>query len=83
MHTHVIETERLILRPLSLNDAEAEFVWLSDPIVNRYMPYNLYTNVADVAPSAHMITMTALGSSVTTCAATPGTKATLLKLPRP
>ena len=48
MHTHVIETERLILRPLSLDDAEAEFVWLSDPVVNRYMPYNLYTNVADV-----------------------------------
>ena len=48
MHAHVIETERLILRPLSLVDAEAEFVWLSDPIVNRYMPYNLYTDVADV-----------------------------------
>ena len=48
MHNHVIETERLILRPLSLKDAEAEFVWLSDPIVNRYMPYNLYTDVADV-----------------------------------
>ena len=48
MHTHVIETERLILRPLSLDDAEAEFVWLSDPVVNRYMPYNLYTDVADV-----------------------------------
>ena len=48
MHTHIIETERLILRPLSLDDAEAEFVWLSDPIVNRFMPYNLYTNVPDV-----------------------------------
>lgn len=48
MHTHVIETERLILRPLSTDDAEAEFAWLSDPIVNRYMPYNLYTNVEDV-----------------------------------
>ena len=48
MHHHIIETERLILRPLSLDDAEAEFVWLSDPVVNRYMPYNLYTNVADV-----------------------------------
>lgn len=48
MHTHVIETERLILRPLSLDDAEAEFVWLSDPLVNRYMPYSLYTDVADV-----------------------------------
>lgn len=48
MHSHVIETQRLILRPLQLTDAEAEFVWLSDPIVNRYMPYNLYTDVADV-----------------------------------
>ena len=48
MHNHVIETERLILRPLTIDDAEAEFVWLSDPVVNRYMPYNLYTNIADV-----------------------------------
>lgn len=48
MNTHVLETDRLILRPLTLDDAEAEFVWLSDPVVNRYMPYNLYTNVADV-----------------------------------
>lgn len=48
MHNHVIETERLILRPLTTSDAEAEFVWLSDPVVNRYMPYNLYTNVDDV-----------------------------------
>ena len=48
MHTHIIETERLILRPLRLDDAEAEYVWLSDPVVNPYMPYNLYTDVADV-----------------------------------
>ena len=48
MHTHVIETARLTLRPLTTDDAEAEFVWLSDPAVNRYMPYNLYSNVADV-----------------------------------
>ena len=47
MHNHVIETERLILRPLTVDDAEAEFVWLSDPIVNRFMPYSLYTDVAD------------------------------------
>lgn len=45
MHNHVIETERLILRPLTVADAEAEFVWLSDPEVNRFMPYNLYTSV--------------------------------------
>ncbi len=43
-----IETERLILRPLTTDDAEAEFVWLSDPEVNRYMPYALYTDIADV-----------------------------------
>ena len=45
MHTHILETERLILRPLTVADAEAEFVWLSDPEVNRFMPYNLYTSV--------------------------------------
>lgn len=48
MHHHVLETERLILRPLQTDDAEAEFVWLSDPVVNRYMSYSLYTNMADV-----------------------------------
>ena len=41
-----IETERLILRPFKSSDAEAAFVWLSDPRVNRYMPYPLYTSVA-------------------------------------
>ena len=45
MHTYTLETERLILRPLIVADAEAEFVWLSDPEVNRFMPYNLYTSV--------------------------------------
>lgn len=45
MHTHILETPRLILRPLTVADAEAEFVWLSDPEVNRFMPYNLYTSV--------------------------------------
>lgn len=49
MHNHVIETARLILRPLRMDDAEAEFVWLSDPIVNRYMPYSLYTRLEDVS----------------------------------
>lgn len=48
MHPYVIETERLRLRPLTLDDAEAEFVWLSDPKVNRYMPYNLYTSLEQV-----------------------------------
>ena len=45
MHGYVWETNRLILRPLTTEDAEAAFVWLSDPEVNRYMPYPIYTEV--------------------------------------
>lgn len=45
MHSFILETDRLILRPLTVDDAEAEFVWLSDPEVNRFMPYSLYTSV--------------------------------------
>lgn len=37
-----IETERLVLRPLTINDAKDVFEWASDPVVNRFMPYNLY-----------------------------------------
>ena len=37
MHSVTLETDRLILRPLTVADAEAVFVWASDPIVNRYM----------------------------------------------
>lgn len=48
MHRFTLETPRLILRPLKADDAEAAFVWLSDPAVNRFMPYSLYTDVEDV-----------------------------------
>ena len=41
----IIETERLLIRPFSIEDAPAAFAWLSDPRVNRYMPYSLYTSV--------------------------------------
>lgn len=44
MHTYTLETERLILRPLTPEDAEAVFVWVSDPKVVRFMPYLLYTD---------------------------------------
>ncbi len=40
-----IETERLILKPLTAADAPEVFVWNSDPEVNRYMCYNLYHDV--------------------------------------
>ena len=48
MHQFVLDTPRLMLRPLVQDDAEAAFVWCSDPEVNRYMPYTLYTRVEDV-----------------------------------
>ena len=47
-NTPVIETERLILRPITPDDANAAFVWLSDEKVNRFMPYNLYKNTEEV-----------------------------------
>ena len=43
-----IETERLILRPLEPDDAEAVFRWGGDPEVNRYMIYPLYHRAEDV-----------------------------------
>lgn len=43
-----IQTERLILRPLRVTDAADVFEWVGDPVVNRYMPYPLYQNVAQV-----------------------------------
>ena len=43
-----IETDRLLLRPLTLADAEDVFEWVGDSVVNRYMPYALYENVEQV-----------------------------------
>ncbi len=43
-----LETEHLFLRPLTPADAEAVFLWGSDPEVNKYMIYPLYHDVADV-----------------------------------
>lgn len=42
-----IETERLVLKPLTRADAPAAYVWLSDPEVNRYMIYPLYHSVEE------------------------------------
>lgn len=44
----VIVTTRLILRPLSEEDAYDVFEWAGDPVVNRYMPYPVYQNVTQV-----------------------------------
>ena len=43
-----IETERLFLRKLTMEDADAVFRWGGDPQVNQYMIYPLYTRVEDV-----------------------------------
>ncbi len=51
-----IETERLILRPLTAADAEDVFEWVGDPVVNRYMPYALYDNVGQVGEWISTIT---------------------------
>lgn len=44
----IIETERLIIWPLSPSDYEAAFKWCGDPEVNRYLSYPLYKNALDV-----------------------------------
>ena len=48
MNIPIIETERLILRPLTLEDADAVFQWVSDERVTKYMPYTTYTSVEAV-----------------------------------
>ena len=48
MHNYIIETERLILRPLKISDAEAVYQWVSDERVAKYMVYNTYTSLEKV-----------------------------------
>ena len=43
-----IKTERLLLRPLTIADAEAVFEWVGDERVTRYMSYITYTSVEEV-----------------------------------
>jgi len=35
-----IQTERLLLRPLSVADAQEVFEWVNDERVSKYMVYN-------------------------------------------
>ena len=48
MHSYILETERLILRPMTVADAAAVFKWAGDPLVARYMVYSTYTAVEEV-----------------------------------
>ncbi len=46
MRTPIIETERLILRPLNVEDAQEIFDnWASDPDVAKYMVWSTHENV--------------------------------------
>ena len=42
-----IETERLILRPITVEDAEAVFKWASDPEVSKFMIYPRHRDISD------------------------------------
>ena len=42
----ILETERLVLRPLTVDDAEAVFQWASDPRVAKFMSYPKHTDVS-------------------------------------
>lgn len=48
MHDIRIVTERLLLRPLTVADAEDVFEWVSDERVSRYMVYTTYTEIGQV-----------------------------------
>lgn len=48
MHDIKIETERLVLRPLKIADAEDVFEWVSDERVSKYMVYTTYTDIEQV-----------------------------------
>ncbi len=48
MRTPVLETERLILRPLTVSDAETVFTnWTSDPDVARFMRWELHKSISE------------------------------------
>ncbi len=48
MSIPIIETERLILRPLVPEDAEAVFQWTGDDRVTEYMNYSTYSSAQQV-----------------------------------
>jgi ribosomal-protein-alanine N-acetyltransferase len=43
----ILETERLILRPITLADADDVYEYGRDPKVGKYMIYPLHTSIAD------------------------------------
>lgn len=43
----IIETERLILRPITMDDVPAIFAYASNPMVSRYVPWRTHRTPAD------------------------------------
>lgn len=41
----IIESERLIIRPITMDDVKDVFEWAGDPAVNQYMPYPLHKDI--------------------------------------
>lgn len=47
MKTPLLETERLILKPISVSEAQTVFdAWASDPRVTKFMHYSAHTDVS-------------------------------------
>ena len=48
MKTPILETERLVLRPLIANDAETVFMnWTSDPDVAKFMRWEVHNDISE------------------------------------
>lgn len=48
MKTPILETERLLLRPLTVDDVESAFInWTSDPDVAKFMRWAVHKNVSE------------------------------------
>ena len=62
MKTPVLESERVILRPLTVNDAKTAFNnWTSDNRVTKYMRYNSHTSLDDTIEWLKMVELKAVG----------------------
>lgn len=48
MHNFIIETERMILRPIRIEDAQDVFEWASDPEVNKYIHLHCFDVVTPI-----------------------------------
>jgi ribosomal-protein-alanine N-acetyltransferase len=54
-HEYEIKTERLLLRPMTVEDADAVWKWVSDERVARYMVYPTYTDKDRLVEWLHSI----------------------------